>query len=601
MKNFSKIFILLTFFGMSIGANAQDLIVKHDGTNLNGKVTEVSEKTIKYEINGVSYTIAKSKVLTIKYKDGRNEVFPKASFWKKTGMFFTDTFGKNGRIHTFFKGVGASAKSSFGKNRPVKETETEIAVEKKAKKKTNETPPVVQQTSPQTVIITTQPEAAQQPQNQQHTPQNVYVVNGQPAPVGYEPRYSKAIPEKRHKYMKNVFAVEVGAGMNTNSVAEPWTIFYYDKLAELYNKNVKAHKGTFSLGLRYTHNFTPFFGIDFGIIKANFNKYYSNINYLMGLRFTTAEFGKNTSFYGAMNAGVGYEKATNRFGVSEIELVDITGVEEYISTTKEVVNKYNNKINYIDFYYINDGIYDGIYAEGFWLYKDKKPKRGFVYSAGAEIGFNIARYCLLGFYFAFEPHIYDYAYGSDYGYGSSGIVIDPGLFSYGIKLGVNLGKTTEKIIPAKPAKLLNPITTASHGGISDKYKKNAFALDNDLGGGNGVFTYGLSIGWLHNFSKYFGWDVINVGTGVSAGKGMDTSWGGLNVMSGIRAYTPRFANEMCVYAQSRFGYSTNIDMHYFAWSVGAGLQFTNSVYGGVVVQGSHLGYGGVSGRIGFNF
>ena len=51
-------------------------------------------------------------------------------------------------------------------------------------------------------------------------------TNEQPLPAGSVSRYSKAIPEKRFKYQPNVFAVEIGAGMqgmkveNINSINE---------------------------------------------------------------------------------------------------------------------------------------------------------------------------------------------------------------------------------------------------------------------------------------------------------------------------------------------------------------------------------------------
>jgi len=515
MFQLNRFFVALAFFGLSVGANAQDLIVKHDGTSISGKVTEVNETTIKYEIDDVSYSIAKSEVLTVVIKPSSEDI----------------------------------------------------------------------------------------PQNQQHTPQTAYSTNEQPLPAGYVPRYSKAIPEKRFTYQPNVFAIEIGAGYQGMDL----NLFYQE--FEIYNAKLplKNHPEIFMLGLRYTHNFTPFFGIDFLGLKVNYNKYYSNINYLFGLRFTTREFGKKTSFYGAIHGGVGYGK-WNTFAPENTKNIYNGRSDPYHED--EIYYGYNNdpelykeqykgktgidndgnKFEYIDFFYFADFFKDKKYHRGKWLVKYKDA--GFIYSADAEIGFNIARYFLLGFYVSFDLSPYNT-------YHYMGINRHSEL-SFGAKLGVNIGKTKEKIIPEKPARLLNPVT--SYVNNSDKYKKNAFAFDNDFGGGSGVFTYAFSMGWLHNFGKYFGWDVIHFGSGVAKVKGFNAMWSGLNVTSGVRFYTPRFVSQMCGYVQSRFGYGYGtINTHLFVWNVGAGLQFTNNIYGGVIVNGSHHKGASVGGRIGFNF
>lgn len=62
-----------------VSANAQDVLTKHNGEDLNVIIKEIDGKNVKYvlfsEPNGVVYTISKSEVLIIRYASGRNEIF----------------------------------------------------------------------------------------------------------------------------------------------------------------------------------------------------------------------------------------------------------------------------------------------------------------------------------------------------------------------------------------------------------------------------------------------------------------------------------------------------------------------------------------------
>ncbi|MBR2400646.1 MAG: hypothetical protein IKB03_02660 [Tidjanibacter sp.] len=61
------------------GVNAQDLLTRTNGEEVEVIVKEINETSIKYvlfsEPNGVLYTVPKSDVLIIRYASGRNEVF----------------------------------------------------------------------------------------------------------------------------------------------------------------------------------------------------------------------------------------------------------------------------------------------------------------------------------------------------------------------------------------------------------------------------------------------------------------------------------------------------------------------------------------------
>ena len=77
MKRFICVFIL----GLSalISLDAQDIITKKDGTDITAKILEVNINDIKYKrysnLNGPTYTIAKSEILIVRYENGENDVF----------------------------------------------------------------------------------------------------------------------------------------------------------------------------------------------------------------------------------------------------------------------------------------------------------------------------------------------------------------------------------------------------------------------------------------------------------------------------------------------------------------------------------------------
>lgn len=70
---------LLCLLLVIIGANAQDLMVKTDGEELEVKVLEITPDVIKYKnhsnIDGPLYTVNKSEVTEIVFENGGKEVF----------------------------------------------------------------------------------------------------------------------------------------------------------------------------------------------------------------------------------------------------------------------------------------------------------------------------------------------------------------------------------------------------------------------------------------------------------------------------------------------------------------------------------------------
>lgn len=73
-----KVFLLLALLAC-INANAQDVIVKKDGSTILSKVLEVNPEDVKYKKfsnkTGPTYTIRKSEILSINYENGEKDLF----------------------------------------------------------------------------------------------------------------------------------------------------------------------------------------------------------------------------------------------------------------------------------------------------------------------------------------------------------------------------------------------------------------------------------------------------------------------------------------------------------------------------------------------
>ncbi|MBK6986640.1 MAG: hypothetical protein IPH32_18735 [Bacteroidetes bacterium] len=74
--------VIIFLIGLGINyLNAQYLILKRDGTNIQAKILEVGINDIKYKrfdyITGPTITLIKSSIFYIKYENGTKEVFAK--------------------------------------------------------------------------------------------------------------------------------------------------------------------------------------------------------------------------------------------------------------------------------------------------------------------------------------------------------------------------------------------------------------------------------------------------------------------------------------------------------------------------------------------
>lgn len=75
------VFILFICLALSTVGEAQDMIVKIDGTEIPSKVLEVNIDCVKYKkhsnLNGPTYMISKSELISINYENGEKDVFDK--------------------------------------------------------------------------------------------------------------------------------------------------------------------------------------------------------------------------------------------------------------------------------------------------------------------------------------------------------------------------------------------------------------------------------------------------------------------------------------------------------------------------------------------
>lgn len=80
MKNWKMNCLLLLFLvGLNHIGYTQDIITKKDGSDIKAKVYEVTQTDIKYKRfespDGPLYTMSKSDILIIRYKDGTKDIF----------------------------------------------------------------------------------------------------------------------------------------------------------------------------------------------------------------------------------------------------------------------------------------------------------------------------------------------------------------------------------------------------------------------------------------------------------------------------------------------------------------------------------------------
>lgn len=70
---------IIVLLGCGMGAYAQDVITKKDGTDILARILEINLNEVKYKkfsnLNGPTYTLRKSDILIVHYENGEHEVF----------------------------------------------------------------------------------------------------------------------------------------------------------------------------------------------------------------------------------------------------------------------------------------------------------------------------------------------------------------------------------------------------------------------------------------------------------------------------------------------------------------------------------------------
>ncbi len=79
--NIKKLTVIILLLFCNLKINAQDIIVKTDGAEIQAKVTEINSSEVKFKrldnIDGPLYTLSQSEITSIKYPNGKIETFTK--------------------------------------------------------------------------------------------------------------------------------------------------------------------------------------------------------------------------------------------------------------------------------------------------------------------------------------------------------------------------------------------------------------------------------------------------------------------------------------------------------------------------------------------
>ena len=178
-------------------------------------------------------------------------------------------------------------------------------------------------------------------------------------------------------------------------------------------------------------------------------------------------------------------------------------------------------------------------------------------------------------------------------------------------------------LTAQEESFMNRMSSAFNTGSEERlFKRNPFVLY--MGAGTVIDKddnwksdryHGVDIGvrWLHNFSPYFGWEVIDAKL-ITFFFDKDTEFVG-QFMTGFRGNTPKFAGKMSGYGAFRLGqWNAGGDLFSpaakgFCYELEFGVNFNHTIYAGLVFNQSRFSdyFPGnersnySSFRLGFNF
>lgn len=113
MRKLIILSILLSVFKL---VNAQDVLTKRDGTDIQAKVLEVTTGEVKYKkfdnINGPTFSILKSDLLMVRYENGTKDIFNQ----QNTNSVANTNFNSTPDDNTCFTGKQDALRNYSGQN-----------------------------------------------------------------------------------------------------------------------------------------------------------------------------------------------------------------------------------------------------------------------------------------------------------------------------------------------------------------------------------------------------------------------------------------------------------------------------------------------------
>lgn len=119
----------------------------------------------------------------------------------------------------------------------------------------------------------------------------------------------------------------------------------------------------------------------------------------------------------------------------------------------------------------------------------------------------------------------------------------------------------------------------------DDYKKNRFAIDLGVGSTKGHGSWDVGLRYQHNFTPFIGWDVLSAKASWSIDNFVNCPF--IQIMTGIKGYTPKFYKDMLGYVGLSAGYGTVTNSNHgrgACTEFGLGLSLCKYVYIGYALN-----------------
>ena len=107
---------LLTTVALTINLNAQDVIIKRNGDDIEAKVLEILDSEIKYKkfnfLDGPTYTEKKSEILIIRYENGSKDIFTEKDNESAKGRASSENLNLPNRLFSIRGGLSLANNSN---------------------------------------------------------------------------------------------------------------------------------------------------------------------------------------------------------------------------------------------------------------------------------------------------------------------------------------------------------------------------------------------------------------------------------------------------------------------------------------------------------